>query len=135
VPRRVFILLMTLFACRHRPTIVPVQGGAAALLGTWEYHGGLQVMIVIDSAAGDRFQGRVTFWLAGDAGSDARAFGPVAGTLTATRAAFTIPYTRGGAAPMRVRARLAGDTLTVDDGRPFATGGRFLRTARPTSSH
>jgi len=152
MPRRTVLMLAAALACHHRTAASaqgpPAPAGAAALLGTWEYHGaptgsasrptlgmGLQVVIAIDSAAGDRFRGRVTLWLNGDVGVDVGGFGPVTGTLAAGgQVACSIPYARGRAEPIRLRARLTADTLIIDDGLPFTSGARFLRTARPTSS-
>lgn len=149
-PARLFLILAAVLACHHRRAASaqdpPAPARAAVLLGTWEYHAvpsadrptlgmGLHVVIAIDSAAADRFTGRVTLWLTGDVGAEVSAFGPVTGTLApGGQVAFAIPYARGGAEPIRVRARLASDTLTIDDGPPFAAAGRFLRTRRPTSS-
>jgi hypothetical protein len=143
------VLLAGALAGCHHPRAVPAADPprGAAMLGTWEYQAqppkrdapslnmGLQVALEIHSAVGDRFRGRVTLWLAGDAGGDVSAFGPVEGTVSATaQVAFTIPYARGGAAPMTVAGTLAGDTLMITEARPFSAGARFVRTKRPTSS-
>jgi len=161
---RSLILGGVLAACHAGPA--PVRRGtparepsgllvppAVSLLGRWEYVPparlspplrptlgiGLQVMLELDSAAGETAFGRVGRWFAGDVGIRGSAFGPVTAQLgDSGRVTITIPPAHAQVAPITVVAnRRGGDTLRIvdthqgNDAGPLARGpgAIFLRTA------
>lgn len=120
---------------------------AAAMVGEWTHtsaprarespslNAGLTVTIVIDSADGAHFRGRVTLWFAGDVGLSPEAFGPVAGSVDGEGGVtLVIPSAASGGPPLTVLATIAPSALTVLESRlggepgPFPPGARFERT-------
>ncbi len=141
--------LLASLACHHHQPAP--QSPAAALLGTWQYHGapradttrptlnaGLQFALTFDSATGRTAFGHVSRWFAGDVGALPGTFGLVVATMDTTgMVTLVVPYARGGAPPMRFAAELVGDTLAmvhagyVDTGALQTTAGAKFIRARP----
>jgi hypothetical protein len=104
-------------AREHRPDSTP-QSGA-----------GLILTIAIDSIRGNEFIGHVARWFAGDMGARPGTFGPIRGIVADSDVRFTIPFARGNAEPIAIRATRAGpDTLAVVTATgALAQGGWFVR--------
>ena len=123
---------------------LPPDTGAVRLLGLWEYvsarthhpdstphaGAGLLITVAIDSVRGNELMGHVARWFAGDMGARPGAFGPVRGVAAGTDIRLTIPFARGHAEPIAVRAtRTAPDTLAIVTATgALAEGGLLVRT-------
>jgi hypothetical protein len=124
----------------------PSQDLAAMMLGEWSYSrpasstpqtpvltAGFFVSIVVDSARGMRFWGRVSRWLVGDVGLPANRFGSVSGSLdSAYRIVLQIaPGSAREATGYRVEGEVREDQLIVRASwagampGPFPAGCRF----------
>ncbi|MEX2155922.1 MAG: hypothetical protein WD773_03670 [Gemmatimonadales bacterium] len=137
-------LLVT--ACAEAPTGPETQPPAAVMLGEWTYrnqvvsadppslNGGLFVAIVIDSANGMTFRGRVALWFAGDVGMPPGTFGAVTGQFDELDAVTVrIPLSNPDASAITIRGTVAENVLTVRECRfgsapgPFPVGAHFHR--------
>ena len=116
---------------------------AAAMLGEWNYSSapvaydrpslvaGLLVTIVVESADGMHFRGRVTRWFAGDVGVAPDVFGPVTGSMDGNdQVTVLISRTAPGEPPLAIVGVLSGDVLTVLESRLEATPGPFPAASR-----
>ena len=116
---------------------------AAAMLGEWNYSSapvaydrpslvaGLLVTIVVESADGMHFRGRVTRWFAGDVGVAPDVFGPVTGSMDGNdQVTVLISRTAPGEPTLAIVGVLSGDVLTVLESRLEATPGPFPAASR-----
>ena len=127
---------------------------AAVMHGEWSYAApnrisdppilstGIHVSVMVDSAEGMRFWGRVTLWFAGDVGTSPSAFGRVWGQIDdGSGVMLEIPRASPGQAAVRMVGELAGDVLTIHGcssgaaAGPFAIGTTFERSAASTQDH
>jgi tungstate transport system substrate-binding protein len=147
------------FARREGTCAPPATGGAPTSVGAsrqdefagvWEYvapapkrerpapGAGFSVAVAFDSTTGPFLFGHVARWWAGDVGLPAAQFGPVTGTIEASRVVFVIPFAVRTVPAITVRARrVAPDTLVIEatnratTASPFAgPGAKFVRTGR-----